>query len=546
MKTTLTTIILALIFINVNAQAPNWAWAKSAGGNGDDWGTSTTTDPFGNVFVTGFYTDTITFGSFTLFNEGNKDMFIVKYDATGNVLWANGAGGSGEDKGTSIATDSQGNVYVTGIFAFDSIAFGGFTLINSGSISVFIVKYDANGNVLWAKSNLGAGNNQGKGICTDASGNVYITGFFSGSYFLFGSDTLYNSPGNFNDMFIVKFDASGNTLWAKSEGGSQSEQGLSTTTDPSGNVYVTGVYVTSSMTVGTYTLVNSGVDYNLFIVKYDSSGNVVWAKSGMGSVSDWGFSPTIDASGNVYITGYYNSPSITFGSFTLTNAGLNDIFVVKYDASGNVQWAKQAGGNSYDFCLSASADANGINLTGYFGSPSITFGATTLTNINGGYDMFIVKYDFNGNIIWADGIGATSGAIYATCINSDPTGNLYITGYYNSSSITFGATTLSAVSDYDMFISKLVYTEVGINNVNNQNGINIYPNPTSGIFTIQNSNLRLQSCIIKNLLGAFVYTQKSNLSNQIKIDLSTQPKGIYFVEITDINNNYLNKKIIIE
>jgi hypothetical protein len=160
--------------------------------------------------------------------------------------------------------------------------------------------------------------------------------------------------------------------------------------------------------------------------------------------------------------------------------------------------------------------------------------------------MFIVKYDFNGNIIWADGIGATSGAIYATCINSDPTGNLYITGYYNSSSITFGATTLSAVSDYDMFISKLVYTEVGINNVNNQNGINIYPNPTSGIFTIQNSNLRLQSCIIKNLLGAFVYTQKSNLSNQIKIDLSTQPKGIYFVEITDINNNYLNKKIIIE
>ena len=115
-KKIITAIIISLIHISVNAQGPNWLWAKSAGGIGGDRVSKTTTDASGNVYVTGFYdSPSITFGTTTLTNlGGGNDMYIVKYAASGNVLWAKGAGGSGIDLSRSISTDNAGNVYLTG------------------------------------------------------------------------------------------------------------------------------------------------------------------------------------------------------------------------------------------------------------------------------------------------------------------------------------------------------------------------------------------------------------------------------------------------
>ena len=143
---------------------------------------------------------------------------------------------------------------------------------------------------------------------------------------------------------------------------------------------------------------------------FSQSPDWLWAQSAGGTSGDEGRSCATDASGNVIATGLFSSPTITFGTTVLTNAGGNDMFIVKYDPSGNVLWAKSAGGTSGAGGNSCTTDASGnIIATGYFTSPTITFGTTVLTNANAGSsDIFIVKYDSGGNVLWAKSEGGTA------------------------------------------------------------------------------------------------------------------------------------------
>ena len=153
MKTTITIFMLALIgWSNLaTAQAPDWAWAKSAGSMGNELSSNITCDLYGDIYVTGnFSSDSITFGTTTLTNAGFLDFYFVKYDAAGNVLWAKSFGGTSYDYAQSVCVDSSGNVFITGQFISPTITFGATTLINTqiGKSDIYLVKYDANGNVL--------------------------------------------------------------------------------------------------------------------------------------------------------------------------------------------------------------------------------------------------------------------------------------------------------------------------------------------------------------------------------------------------------------
>ena len=399
---------LTILFFNsftIFAQAPNFLWAQGAGSANSEYAKSTATDAAGNVYVTGIYNSpSITFGTTTLTNAGLYDMFIVKYDASGNVLWVKGAGGTGNDYGLSIITDVTGNVYLTGWYNSPSITFGTFTLSNAAFADMYIVKYDASGNLIWANDAGGIGNDYGASIALDATGNVYVTGYFGSPTLTFGSTTL-NSLG-LTDMFIVKYDASGNVLWANNAGGTANDYGLSTNTDMDGNVFVTGTFLSSSFSAETTSLTNAG-NTDVFVVKYNSSGALLWAKGFGGTAGDFGAISTTDMAGNLYVTGNYESPFISFGAVTITNAGNQDIYIVKYDPSGNVLWAKSEGNTDGDFGNSITRDGlDNIYVIGWYNSLAITFGATTLNN-TGAHDMFITKYDASGNVIWAKNAGGT-------------------------------------------------------------------------------------------------------------------------------------------
>ncbi len=546
-------LIAALLFVSLNifAQAPNWAWAKSAGGTGDDWANEMSTDASGNIVVTGgFDSPTITFGTTTLTNKGSRDIFVVKYDPSGNVLWAKSAGEAGNDWGKAISTDASGNIVVTGEFRSPTLTFGATTLTKSGgsdTSDIFVVKYDPSGNVLWAKSASGTGEDKSYAIPTDASGNIVVQGTFESPTITFGSTTLTNS--GLSDIVVVKYDPSGNVLWAKAAGGTGVDWARATSTDASGNIVVTGAFRSPTITFGTTTLTNKGGD-NFFVVKYDPSGNVLWAKAGDYGVISEGIST--DAIGNIVVTGFFGSPTITFGSTTLTKSGTygNDFFVVKYDPSGNVLWAKGGTGSRNDYGADISTDASGnIVVTGGFYSPTITFGSTTLTNKGGSdtSDIFLVKYDPIGNVLWAKSAGGTKNDL-GWGISTDASDNIVLAGLFLSPTITFGTTTLTCsggLSFGDMFVAKLTST-TGLETFSKDAGILVSPNPFNNSTLIQLPEaVQNAEIIVSDLLGKKVITRKFS-GKEYLLEKGSMSPGIYFIQINDEQHQYPITKIVVQ
>ncbi|MCB0533195.1 MAG: SBBP repeat-containing protein, partial [Saprospiraceae bacterium] len=362
------------------------AFIGQGAGAGSDRGQGIAGDAAGNIYVTGLLNGTISFGSQTLTASGVEDVFIVKYDPSGDILWAASGGGPASDIGFGIATDASGNVYVTGGFT-GSASFGSHTVnASGGGVDVFIAKYDATGNVLWVVSGGGLDTDFGSDIAADASGNVYVTGEFQGTAG-FGSQTL-TSAGDV-DAFVVKYDASGNVLWARSGGAGNFDTGNGIAADAAGNVYVTG-YFRGNAGFDSQTVSSVG-NSDVFVAKYDASGNVLWVVGLGGTNADAGNGITTDAAGNAYVIGDFRGTA-GFGSQTLTSSGNVDVFIAKFDASGNVLWANSGGGPNQDNGQSIVAVATGTVCGAGSFEGTATFGSQTLTS-TGFSDMFVVQYN---------------------------------------------------------------------------------------------------------------------------------------------------------
>ncbi len=514
------TMLLMYVSIISKSQIPDWEWAKSVGGLSDDVSRSIATAPDGNVYITGsFLGSNITFGSIMLNSNGFRNFFLVKYDSDGNVIWAKSAGGNNYDYSCNVATDNSGNVYITGYFRSPSVTFGSTILTNNGNTDIFLAKYSSDGNVLWAKSAGGDSYEHSYGLTTDTSDNIYITGDFRSTNITFGTVTLTNSNGG-NDIFLAKYDTNGDILWAKNAGINGEDGGNDVTCDLLNNVYLTGQFRSDSIVFDSTVLNNSGSD-DIFLVKYKSDGNVLWAKKAGNTDSDIGKSVAADTSGNVYLTGYFESNNISFGAINLTINGTygypnTDVFIAKYAPSGTVLWAKNTGNSGTDKGISITTNLSGHNiyLTGIFNSSSISFGSTTLNN-NGDYDIFIVRYDSTGNAGLSKSVGNDKEDA-VNKVNVDKFENVYITGYFYSPTITFGTATLTNNGDYDIFIAKLSKYAV-INEFNNIVDIKIFPNPSNGIFNVLINNIAVNSSVnffVENIYGQTIY--KENLKNRAK------------------------------
>jgi hypothetical protein len=302
-------------------------------------------DATGNILSTGYFYGNADFdpsaSNFTLSTTGGpgySDIYILKLDGSGNFIWAKNIGSStGNSQGHSIFIDASSNVYTTGEFRgttdFDpstSIS----NLISSGGSDIFISKLDANGNFAWAKKMGGIGQDYGNSIILDASNNIYIKGYFTGTSDFDPSISTYsiNAVGG-DQTFISKLDATGSFVWAKNIGGVQGISGYkSIALDASANIYTVGSYTGTAdfdPNAGTYTLTSTGSS-NIFISKLTNAGNFVWAKS----ISSIGSNPqsasiVSDAFYNVYISGYFGG-TLSFGANTIPNlispSGTNVLF----------------------------------------------------------------------------------------------------------------------------------------------------------------------------------------------------------------------------
>jgi hypothetical protein len=373
-------------------------WATSAGGSHDDncWGV--TTDSHGNIYICGgFDSPTLTIGATTLINSGVTDIFIAKYDSAGNALWAKGFGGTGLENAFDLKCDRNDNLYFTGEFMSPSINFDNITLMNQGWEDIFIVKCDTMGAIIWAKQVGNTYSDKGLSIATTISGDFYLTGNFVSDSIFFDSNILVNDSitisNGFKSVFIARYDSLGNCIWARNFGGGLGDAGY-VAADEVGNAYVTGAFWRDTINIGGIELLNADATQgaDIFLAKFDLSGNVVWAKRVGNIINDASQDIVADGKGHVYITGFTNSSSIDFEGTILNNSGSFDIFLAKYDVAGNFIFAKNIGGSNEEYESAVCTDSSGnLYLSGMFYSPSIALDNIILTNHPICSDVFVAR-----------------------------------------------------------------------------------------------------------------------------------------------------------
>ncbi len=476
----------------------NYIWAINIGGAEDDKGYSITVDDNGNSYVTGSFYFSVDFDPSDsiayLTTNGASDIFIAKFDNDGNYVWSNSVGGLNHDMGCSIDIDDDYNIYVTGNFFgtvdFDPSIDTANLTPNNGS-DVFIIKYDNVGNFLWANNFGGEFLNQGKSIKIDNLGDIYVTGYFTGTCNFDNSDSIINLSSEAY-IFIAKFDQSGNYLWAKGIGSGSAN---SIAVDNSGNTYITGSFsgeLDFDPSTNTAILTSNYWGVDIFMAKYDADGNYIWAKNIGDTSGDEGYGIAIDNSDNIYITGFFKG-------------------IADFDPSAGV-----------------------ANLMSDIGS-----------------DVFIAKYNTDGNYIWAYNIGGNDYDA-GKSLDIDNHGNIYISCAF-SGTVDFDLSTdytiLTSIGDNDIFISKYSQdnSSVDIDESSTNQIIKLYPNPTKGILSIDIQDIENQESfdiVITDITGKTIKQFNNVTDRQFKIDLSKQSTGLYFIKLSNKDNSVVRKFVV--
>lgn len=430
-------------------------------------------DSTGNVFGAGVLGGDVQFGAYTVNTNGEVyDGYLAKYDPTGNVMWATAPVVSSYSQCVAwdVAADGAGNAYVTGYY-WDTATFGSYMLTGQAYSSslengnAYLAKYDASGNVVWALASVQpspASYANSETVTVDNKGNIYIAGYYKDTI-TFGSFTLTTADTNNAGIFVVKYSSSGVVTWVK--GGEITNTSFNIGTiqptvrvDANDNIYLAGGFV-NTMTFGSLTF-NTNPNGDFFLMKLNSSGSVQWGKCGVATGNSsvpynfFGKIPcTIDRTGNIYVAGSFMD-SLQVGPYNLDckNSGSNAIFFAKYNPSGSVLWAEKSTEVTTFFAqfsvYSLSADKwNNIYFSGNYGD-SMTFAGITLpTFAPFTFPSFLLKIDTSGNALCGSAINNENDDNNA--VVADPLGqDAYFTGDADYDSCAFGSQMLYGTDEW--------------------------------------------------------------------------------------------------
>lgn len=374
--------IISLTIIILSSQclnAQSFEWVKSVGGTRGDYIRSMTVDDSGNFLISAIYRDTVDLdpgpGTARQIATGISDCFILKLDKSGNYKWSLSFGATGYVESKQIAVDASGNIYILGRFD-DQIDFSGWNnstvLKGKGSSQVFLLKLDPSGTFIWAKSIGGLSNTLASSLSLDKYSNLYATGYFYGSVdFDPGIDSFNLTSNGQNDIFVLKVDSSGKFVWAKSIGAEERDEGVAIEWNENGNLYLTGSF-------------ESQVDFDRILKNY-----------------------------------------------TLSSEGSADIFLAKMDSNGSIIWVRSVG-NQEDqrpYCITVDQEENIITAGRFKGKLDFDPGKDTFYLNSATFNLWIQKLDSSGSFVWAKSI-VSNGENYLYSIDSDEKGNIYTTGAF--------------------------------------------------------------------------------------------------------------------
>ncbi len=427
---------------------PDFDWSRRFGATGHSGGRGVVADPYGNTYVSGFYSGTATVGTNTLISVGGQDIFLARFDSAGNSVWARSAGSPLNDLGWAVATDPAGNVVVVGSIRTNA-TFGGVTVTNAGVFDPFVAKYDAAGNLVWVRTATGTADERGLGVTTDAAGNIYTCGFFNGS--LNFSGTVITGAGS----YLAKYDPAGAVVWVKPVTATQCcNSGRALAFDPAGYIYMAGI-LGGAATFGTTVLTSFGGN-DFFLAKYDLGGNVLWVQQGGGTGSEDAYGAAVSPDGSVVATGYFPGTT-SFSGTNVSAAGASlAMFVVNYSSSGQLNWVRSASGNADVAGYGVTVDRSGITwVTGEFAGTADFGGISrTAAGVVGQGDVFVARYNPVGEVLSVYQAGGTNYDI-GFALATDAGGSAYVTGDYVGIA-NFGVTNLTNLSGAaDVFLTRM-------------------------------------------------------------------------------------------
>jgi len=414
---------------------PTLSWNTFLGGSGSDECYGITTDASGNVYVTGF--STATWGNpIRAYSGGSYDGFVAKLTSAGALVWSTFLGGSGSDLCWGVITDASGNVYASG---YSDAAWGSPIRAYTSGQDGFVAKLTSAGVIVWNTFLGGSGDDQILRIAKDASDNIYVAGACDATW---GSPIQAFTSGD--EAFLVKLTSAGALVWNTFMGGSGDEYGENLVIDASSNIIVCGK---SSATWGTpVSAYTSGIDG--FVAKFTSAGVRSWNTFLGGTGTDFFYDITSDASGNLYACGYSNA---AWGSPISAYIGGFDILVVKLTSAGALVWSTFYGTTSAEgaFAIKVDSPSNNIYICGY---ENATWG-TPIWPFGGGQDGFLVNLTTDGAFKWNTFMGSSNGGLLGMSI--DASSNIYGCGRsYNS----WGTPILAHSAGMDAFAVKITVT----------------------------------------------------------------------------------------
>lgn len=370
--------------------------------------------------------------------------------------WAQTAGGGEGTEGNAIATDADGNVFVTGLFTADNTTFGNTALPHEAYQDAFLTKYDAAGNVLWSRSATGLWYDRGYGVATDAEGDAIVVGSFTSPVLSFGDTAVTYSEEFDYDAFIAKYDPDGNVLWARSFGGNYGDYFDAVATDNADNIYVAGKFQSTDATfAGVPIDPGPGPAVAALMLKYSPDGDELWGRTAEGESAAAANAVATDGADNAVFGGSFSSDVLDLDNTQLVNAGSFDGFLVKYNGSGTLLWGRSVGDANSESIQGVATDPSGnVGITGDFISDNLTIGTTTLTNSDPGLaETFIAKYSANGDPLWA--VAGEGGGQQPWAISCNGNGDFAVAGYFESEALSFGTINLD-LDDYmmDVFVVK--------------------------------------------------------------------------------------------
>ncbi|WP_340239953.1 Ig-like domain repeat protein [Emticicia soli] len=557
----------------VNAlTAPNLSFIRQSAGNGINAslaaasGYGSTTDSNGNIYVVGYFNRSIKLGNTILTADGNtSDIFIAKYNASGEIQWVRRAGGPGTDMGFKIAVSGTA-LYISGSFS-ETINFntpsasGTNELTSAGNRDAFVAKYNTSGDFEWARRGGGSGWDEANAITVSGT-DVYITGSFI-------ETSNFNTPSaagtnqlvsdGIQDIFVAKYNSSGILQWVKRAGGTGVEKGLGIVASNT-DVYLTGQFggtanFNSPSAAGSNEIVSAG-DNDVFIAKYTSAGVLQWVKRAGGSGEDLGVGITL-AGTDVYLTGAFNStanfntPSSS-GANDLVSDNLRDIFIAKYNSAGVVQWTRRAGGQYNDIGTGIAVSGLNVYVTGLLlASGNFNTPSSTASNTITGNSTFLAKYTTDGAFIVARGAGSTEQDLGISVAVSD--NSAYVTGFFShpfdfNTPSASGSNELIPVGDAEFFLAKYAFAPSTVTLTSNINpagaGVNVQftatlsPSAATGTVTFKEGATVLGTATISG--GTATLTINTLTAGTHAITAEYSGDGVYESSVSAILSQVVN------